>query len=143
MLVMDNSTFTTMKMRWGVIEKRHLDELDPGLVVTLQLLNRHPDIVTIFSCQGHEEKEEWPDIYLLCGIRNMQVAMRYYELLKKEMTEEMIIGLDMTFCTRQSILTYPEFNHYPAVSFNYNQAKGNEEILLAFQRAAATLVDPM
>lgn len=141
MLIMNQDEFNAQKARWRAIEAHLLSELDQSLVETLKLLNQHPDLVTIFSCEGHPDQPEWRNTYLLCGIRNTQVAFRYYELIKRHLKDTEFARLSLKFTTRQSILHLPAVVHYPAVIFDYRRE--DDSFPSAFEVAARQLIEEL
>lgn len=139
MLTVTKSVFEKMKARWEKIEAGSLDKLDQELVETMRLLNQHPDIVTLFSCQGHPDHPRWKETYLLCAIQNVQVAMRYYDLVRNELPEDERYRFRLSFTTRKSPFRDEEGGDYPAVVFNFS--RGKRPFPIAFEIAARRLIE--
>ena len=62
---------------------------DNAIVPSLRLINLIPELVTVFSCQGHPEREDY-DAYLLLAATDLTVAWALYELFREAYREQTI-----------------------------------------------------
>lgn len=95
-LLIDDNYYQQLVKRNKRILSQLRDGLDQAILPHLDLINQHPDVVTVFSCSGHPESEDpgkrnYRDTtYFLCAVRSHEgltflhdVRVRWARLLRE------------------------------------------------------------
>lgn len=85
MHLMPEDSFKRLKARWDNFVK-HIDDpklADVEITLSMLMLNKVDDLVTIFSCQGHPTAERPRAVgSMMFGVRDPKPVYRFYELLQ-------------------------------------------------------------
>lgn len=85
MHLLDNDSFTRLKKRWEQL-KDSPEVADPEIIEAIKLLNNVDGLVTIFSCQGHPNKEKFQDRgYIMFGVQDPTVLYRLFNEICSEL----------------------------------------------------------
>lgn len=83
-----------------------LADIDPKIANLVVAINKCDDLVTVFSCQGHDDKEDWDTPYVMVGVRNFDHMYKLYEFACWEFGKNKhMLNLSMTM--RQDFLSPP------------------------------------
>jgi hypothetical protein len=82
---MPEDAFKRLKIRWDHYVE-HIDNpklADVEITLSMLMLNKLDDLVTIFSCQGHPTEEKPRAVgSMMFGVRDPAPVYRFYELLQ-------------------------------------------------------------
>lgn len=85
MHLLDNGSFARLKKRWEQL-KDSPGVADPEIIEVIKLLNKVDGLVTIFSCQGHPNKEKFYDRgYIMFGVQDPTVLYRLFNEICSEL----------------------------------------------------------
>lgn len=115
------------KQRWEDTFKNDLLSLDKELVETLYYLNKVKGLASVFSCQGHVEKENFYICLVVSNKNGIQAIEKINEAFKKE-CKKANLDLFMSFVTLEfsyllnnqsysGITSIEEDTPYPVVTF--------------------------
>lgn len=88
--------------RWAAIKEKHLDHLDADIRDTLVLINKHPQLRSMWSCAGHlsEDGEEYSETYIMFAFLSVEAISSFYKLIKEQMPDDYGVQLELAFTQR-------------------------------------------
>lgn len=97
-------SFNLLRVRWGklVNDPVALDAFDPQVRAFSLRINKHPDIVTIFSCDGHfktpkvDGKPRAARGYVMFGVRDENLIQELYKRFYQLIEQPTSVSLRMT-----------------------------------------------
>lgn len=100
---MHATDFRLLCARADELEEKDIDEKIRPLV---KAINASDGLVTVFSCQGHEEDAEWNQGYVMIGVRDLDHMEALYQRIRwKFKDNQHLVGVTQT--TRQNFLGKP------------------------------------
>lgn len=88
--------------RWAAIKEKYLDHLDVDIRDTLVLINKHPQLRSMWSCSGHpsEDGKEYSEAYIMFAFHSVEAISSFYKLIKEQMSDDYGVQLELVFTQR-------------------------------------------
>lgn len=129
-VIASSEIFDTLKDRWLAFQESDFENADPLIIRPCILFNQLPDVVTVFSCEGHEDESHISSPYymLACsseqGLENIfKVWNTFIQLLIERQQTDLLHQFGLKFCNR--ILPFGEnveIIWYPVIVLSTNFA---------------------
>lgn len=102
--------------QWAAIKEKHLDHLDADIRDTLVLINKHPQLRSMWSCAGHlsEDGEEYSETYIMFAFLSVEAISSFYKLIKEQLPGDYGVQLELIF-TQRCQPTGPDGKERPLV----------------------------
>lgn len=117
MHLMSEDAFRRLKERWDKCVERINDPkmVDVEITLSMLLLNKLDELVTIFSCQGHPTPQKPRAVgSMMFGVRDPKAVYRFYELLKETLeTEKQAVSLVLQYKKDITLRGTPNQPWYP------------------------------
>lgn len=131
-VITTSEIFDTLKDRWLAFQESDFENADPLIIRPCILFNQLPDVVTVFSCEGHEDEGHISSPYYMiacCSEQGLENIFKVWNIFIQFLTErqqtDLLHTFNLKFCNR--ILPFREnaeivCEWYPAIVLGTNFA---------------------
>lgn len=91
---MHMSDFRVMRQRADTVP---LEAIDTNIRSLVLAINKCPDLVTIWSCEGHDDNPGWDKPYIMIGVRNPDRIEELMYLFRRHLgNQQHLVGITQT-----------------------------------------------